>query len=236
MFDWLTGWVSASPVSYLIIAGITIADIVGVLPAETVITAAVVLAVDGRLLIVGVGAAAFVGAVAGDNVLYPLGRRVGVPLVGWMFRGERAQERLDWAVRQMREHGNTVIVAGRFIPMGRTATMFAAGFVGIDWRQFIVADVTVVTLWTLYWVSTTAILGEALSTNPWVSPLVSLGVAGVVAVGAELVRRRKERRRLQAEASNPGGHPRRPTEVGASSRAEEDIRQTQARHGSSGRG
>lgn len=51
------------------------------------------------------------------------------------------------------------------------------------------ADVVAVTLWTGYWVGVTAITGETFSGKPWLSLVLSLGVAAVVGVAAEAVRR-----------------------------------------------
>lgn len=195
MFDWLNSFVADSPLTYLLVAGLAVADIVGVFPSETVVVTASLLAVDGKLSLIAVGVAAFAGAVAGDNLLYLLGRRVGDRLTAWLFRGERARERLDWARRRMHEHGTAIVIAGRFVPMGRTATMFAAGTLRVPWRRFIVADLIAVALWGAYWVGMPAVAGEAFSGRQWLTVLLAIGIGTVIGTAAEVVRRFLERRR-----------------------------------------
>lgn len=199
MFDWLNHLVSDSPLSYLIILGLTVADITGIVPAETVIVTSTLLALHGGLLVVAVGITAVVGALIGDNILYALGRWVGTPVADRMFRGETSRRRLEWARRNMRRYSLTLIVVGRLIPMGRTAVMLAAGLLDVPYRRFITADVPSVLLWGLYWVGLPAVLGQAISGNPWLTLVISVGVATITGGVAELVRRRTERRRAHPE-------------------------------------
>lgn len=192
MFDFLTSWISDSPLTYLVILGLTAADIIAIIPAETVIVTAVVLALQANLLVVGVAAAAVIGAVIGDNILYFLGRRFGPRLADRLFRGDTSRERLDWAQRQMHRHRTLVIIAGRFVPVGRTATMFAAGLLNVPWRQFIWPEVIAVLLWAAYYVCVPVLFGGTLPS--FVTIGVSIGIAIVLGGIAELVRRFLERR------------------------------------------
>jgi membrane-associated protein len=190
VLDVLSQWVSDSPMTYLVILGLALADIIVLVPADTVLVTAVVLALQGPLLVAFVAGAALVGAVIGDNVMYVLGRRIGPPLVGKLFRSDTSKERLEWAHRQMHRHRNLAIIAGRFVPVGRTATMFAAGLSHMPWRRFIVPEVIAALLWVAYYVCIAALFGDAVP--GWVTIVVALGVAVVVAGIAELVRRFSE--------------------------------------------
>lgn len=190
MFGLLNDWITPSPVSYLVIAGLAVADIIGVLPSEAVVVTATLLAIDGDLLIPAIAAAAVIGALTGDNILYLLGRRYGDSVVDWMFRSARSRERLAWIRRQMHRHGSGIVVVGRMIPMGRTATMFAAGGLGIRWRRFIVADALGVMVWAGYWVGVTVVLGETFTQRQWLPILISVGIAVVVGLVVEVIRRR----------------------------------------------
>ncbi len=192
--NWHSGLVSASPLTNLLITGLTIADIIGVVPAETVIVSATVLALQGPLLIIGIAATAIVGAVIGDNILYHLGRGWGGRLVGKLFRSQRSRRRLDWAERRMFRHRNGVIIAGRMVPGGRTAVMFAAGMLEVSWRRFIVPEVISVLLWTSYWVGATMLFGPQFSGRQWLVIVISLGIAAVFGGIAEVIRRVTDRR------------------------------------------
>lgn len=192
LVDFLSGWVTNSPTTYLVILALAVADIIGIVPAETVLVTAVVLALQGPLWVAGVALAAIVGAIIGDNVLYFLGRKVGPPLIGRVFRSERSKERLDWARRNMHRHRVLVIVAGRFLPGGRTVVMFAAGLLNVPWRRFVVPEVLAVLLWATYYVCVPVLFGDQLA--GWATIVLALGVAVVVGGVAELVRRYTERR------------------------------------------
>lgn len=195
MFGWLNGVVADSPLTYLVIAGLAMADIVGFVPAETVIVTATLLALGGGLYLAGVGASAAAGAFAGDCILYLLGQRLGGKVTDRLFRGRTARDRLEWARRQMQRHGSVILPAARFVPMGRTAVVFAAGTLELEWRKFVVADVVGVVLWSAYWVGFTAVTGESFSGKPWLTLVISLGVGAALGGAAELIRRYMERRR-----------------------------------------
>lgn len=189
MFDWLTGLVSASPLTYLVVLGLTVADVVGLLPAEAVVTTATLLAMEGRLLLVGVGLASVTGVALGDTMLYVLGRRLGTRLASRLFRSNAARERLRWARRQVSRRGAVIIIVGRWLPMGRTVTIFAAGTLDLPWRRFAIGDAVAITLWAGYYIGVTAFLGQALTGNTWLPLVLSLAIAAVVGAIAEGVRR-----------------------------------------------
>ena len=66
------------------------------------------------------------GAIAGDNVSYWIGRKVGHRFVDRFFKGERRKQ-VDWAHRQVEERGGYLIIIGRFIPGGRTVVTLSCG-------------------------------------------------------------------------------------------------------------
>ncbi|MDR7303388.1 DedA family protein [Haloactinomyces albus] len=194
MFDFITQWISGSPVTYPVISALAVLDIIGIVPAETVIITATLAALRGDLWVVGVAAAAIVGALVGDNILYLIGQHGGGRLVNWLFRSERSRERLDWARRRMHRHRNVIIIGGRFLPGGRTVVMFAAGTLQVPWRRFIPADVVAVVMWAGYYVGTTVAFGEVFSGKPWLTLLLSVAVGITLGAVAEVVRRFSERR------------------------------------------
>jgi membrane-associated protein len=195
VFDWLTSAVTDSPVTYLVVLVASGADVVfPPVPSETIVITAGVLAGKGDLSVVMLIPAAAVGAMLGDNLSYFLGRRIGDPLADRLFRGEKGRARLEWAERAIARHGSVLVVAGRFIPGGRTASTFAAGTLQMPWRRFIVADVFAGLLWATY-STMLGYLGGRTFEDSTVKPLaVSLGIATLITASLEVWRRIQKRR------------------------------------------
>jgi membrane protein DedA with SNARE-associated domain len=190
VFHWLTSEVSNNPATYAIVFVAAGTDVLlPLVPSETIVIAASVLAAQGELLIWGVVPAAALGALLGDNVSYFLGRLVGDPLVDRFFRGETARARLRWAERAVQERGGLLILVGRFIPGGRTATTFASGTLEMPYRRFLLADAVAALAWAVYISMLGYLGGSAFEDNLWLPMLVALAFAMVVAGTAEAWRR-----------------------------------------------
>lgn len=195
MFEWLASEVSNNPVTYLIVFGAAATDVLlPVIPSETIVIAASVLAGQGDLLIWLIVPAAAVGAFLGDNVSYWLGRRVGDPVARRFFRGEKARGRLAWAEAAIRRRGVFLIVIGRFIPGGRTATTFAAGTLEMDYRRFLVADASAAVIWAVYVSMLGYVGGASFEDNLWLPLAIALGIAMLVGIAIEAWRRWQRRR------------------------------------------
>lgn len=191
----LVDQVSDSPVSYLVAALASGADVLfPVVPSETIVITAGVVSAQGGLLIWLVVLAAALGALVGDNLSYLLGAKIGEPLARRLLGGEQARGRLEWAERALRRHGVLVVVVGRFIPGGRTASTFAAGTLNMAWRRFILADVAAAALWAVYAAMLGYLGGAAFRDSFWKPLAASLGLAALVGAGIEGWRRIQRRR------------------------------------------
>jgi len=157
MFHQFTQMVAdASGWAYAIVFLFAFLDaLVPIVPSETAVITAGVVAASGDLSLALIVPAAAVGAFLGDNTVYLLGRRFGGRATERFFRGEKARHRMEWADEQLRERGGELIVIGRFIPGGRTAVALSAGTLGYRWRRFVVFDLAA----TLLWASYSALLG-----------------------------------------------------------------------------
>lgn len=190
MVEWFKDVVSESAWTYLVEAAFVAVDgFFPVVPGETVVITAAVIASGDGLVIWFVALAAFVGAVVGDNVSYLIGVKIGRPAARRFFRGDRSRTMLGWGRVQLRERGTIVIIAARFVPGGRTATTFSAGMLEMSWRRFIAADVAGAALWSAYTASLGWFGGSAFSESFWKPLAASFAVAGFVALLGELVRR-----------------------------------------------
>jgi membrane-associated protein len=196
VFDAITDRLTDGPIAYLLAFISAIGDaILPLFPSETILTTGGVLASRGELSWPLLALSGGVGAVVGDNAMYWLGRRAGEPLVRkYVLRGDKGEQRLEWAKRAVQRHGTTMIMVGRFIPGGRTAATLAAGITEMPYRRFVVIDLIAVTLWALY---TTLIgyLGGSAFSDSLLAPIAAALSVGVVAsLAIELFRRIQAKR------------------------------------------
>ncbi|HEY7018879.1 MAG TPA: DedA family protein, partial [Gaiellaceae bacterium] len=152
MFGHFTELVAdASGWAYAILFVLALLDaIVPVVPSETSVITAGVVAAAGDLSLPLVILFAAAGAVAGDNLSYFIGHRYGTRINDRFFRSDKAKERVAWAHRQVQERGGELIVVARFIPGGRTVVTLSAGTLRYPWRKFIVFDAIAGLTWAAY--------------------------------------------------------------------------------------
>jgi len=195
VFEWLSQEVSESALTYLVVFVACGLDVlIPLVPSETIVLTAAILAAQGDLLIYLIVPAVALGAFVGDNACYWLGRKVGDPIARRLFKGEKGERRLAWAERALRERGAILIGVGRFIPGGRTATTFAAGTLEMPYRSFILADAFAAALWAVYMSALGYLGGEAFKDSLWLPLGTSFAVAMAVGFGFEAWRRIQRRR------------------------------------------
>jgi membrane-associated protein len=195
VFDWLAQEVSHSALTYPVVFAAAGLDVLlPLVPSETIVITAGVLAAQGELLIWLIVPAVALGAFLGDNLCYLLGRKIGDPIADRLFGDERGQARLAWAEQALRRRGAILIGAGRFIPGGRTATTFAAGTLEMPYRQFAAADAFAAVLWAFYVSMLGYLGGETFKDSLWLPLATSFGLAMAVGAGFEGWRRLQSRR------------------------------------------
>ena len=171
-----------------------------VVPSETAVITAGVVAGAGDLSLPLVIVAAAVGAFAGDNTAYLIGRRFGGRVTERFFNSDESRRRIAWADTQLRKRGGELIVIARFIPGGRTVVTLTAGTLHYRWRRFAAFDALAALIWALYAALLGYVGGRAFEDAPWKGLLLALGIAFAVAGGIELVRWALRRRRPAAAA------------------------------------
>ena len=194
MFESLTEHVSGSPWTYAFLFAIAALDvIIPLVPSETSVILAGVLASTGDLNLILVILAAAAGAVTGDNISYWIGRKVGHRIVERFFKGERRKQ-VDWAHRQVEQRGGYLIVIGRFIPGGRTTVTLSCGMLEMPWRRFIAFDVAAGLVWGTYAALLGYVGGTTFEEDPLKGFLLAFAVALLVAGVIEAVRWYRRRR------------------------------------------
>jgi membrane-associated protein len=194
VFESLTEYVSGSPWTYLFLLVIAALDaVVPLVPSETSVILAGVLASSGDLVLVLVILFAAAGAIVGDNVSYWIGRKVGHRIVDRFFKGERRKQ-LDWAHRQVEERGGYLIIVARFIPGGRTVVTLSCGMLEMRYRRFLAFDVAAGLVWATYATMLGYVGGRTFEENPFkgflLAFIVALAIGGVIE-GYRWIRRRR---------------------------------------------
>ena len=136
-------------IGYAALAGFVVAESAGVpVPGETALLIGVVVAAQGHLSIAGVVLAGWVGAVAGDNGGYWIGRRWGhrfmaAPGLRRIYRPERVEA----AERLMARYGFQAVFLGRFVALLRIFAGPLAGMHRLPWGRFVIANAVGAALW-----------------------------------------------------------------------------------------
>ncbi len=186
--------------SYLIIglaAALECAAFAGLLvPGESLVLASGFFAHQGVLSLDAVIVAAALGAIAGDNIGYQLGARLGR---AWLLRHGRrvgvTDARLRRAERFFERHGPKAVFVGRFVGFARALVPFVAGASRMAYRRFVVYDTLGAALWTVTFV----VLGYALGASwrvaeKWVGRVGLVAGLVVAIVGLVLWLRRRRAR------------------------------------------
>jgi membrane protein DedA with SNARE-associated domain len=188
--------------SYLIIFGAAMlecAAFAGLLvPGESVVLASGFFAHQGILELDALIAAVALGAVAGDNIGYLLGARLGRE---WLLkRGSRfglRKKRLAQVEAFFQQRGPRAVFIGRFIGFARALVPFVAGASRMPYRRFVVADALGAGLWTVAFVALGYGLGASWQVaEKWISRS-GLVLGAVLLLGAAWFWVRRRRRRAE---------------------------------------
>jgi membrane protein DedA with SNARE-associated domain len=196
--------------SYLIIfaaAALECAAFAGLLiPGESLVLASGFFAHLGILHLAPVMIAAALGAVAGDNIGYFLGSRLGRE---WLLRrGSRfglRKRSLARVERFFERQGPKAVFFGRFVGFARALVPFVAGASEMPYRKFVVYDAIGAALWTIGFVTLGYVVGASWqAAEKWISRS-GLVVAGIVLVAVTVVwfRRRRSKRASRTVRAQP---------------------------------
>jgi len=191
----------ASGWAYAILFVLALLDaILPIVPSETSVITAGVVAAQGGLSLPLVILFAAAGAFAGDNIAYWIGHRYGARVTDRFFSSEKAQGRVEWAHTQVQRRGGELIVIARFIPAGRTVVTLSAGTLAYPYRKFILFDAIAAAIWASYAGLLGYFGGQAFEHQPWKGLLLAFAIAFAVTGTVELVRWFLRRRRGQTTA------------------------------------
>lgn len=189
---------AAAPWVLLVVALLAAGDaLLPPLPSETVVVAlaAISVAATGPNLVL-LGAAAATGAFVGDTTVFLLGRRFGTARLA-RVRRRGLRRALDRAADTLERRGGLVILAARYVPVGRVAVDLTAGAGGFAPRRFAGLAALAAVSWAAWTVCVGALAGHWLDDNPLlgaaagITVALALGFAADHAVRVVLRRRRR---------------------------------------------
>ncbi|GAB3804762.1 DedA family protein [Humibacter antri] len=174
-------------------------------PSESIVIAAAAAAVSmGQPNIALVVACAAAGAIAGDNLTFAIGRKVGLGRYAWMRR-PRLRAALDSAGRGIARRPAVFLMSARYIPVGRVAVNLVTGASGFPRRKFFLLSVLAGVSWAAYSVAIGLLAGHLLHGNALLGMLV--GIAGGLASGVIVDRVMRLVMRRDARAREAGVDP-----------------------------
>jgi len=164
-------------------------------PSEVMVIGGGTLLAHGELILPLVVLTAFAGSMAGDALLFLLFRG---GINAWLnrFRWGRAVDRGVTVALQKAGRSSTyaAIVAARFIPGGRTASVAAAGLAEVQLKPFLLSSASGSALWAVWMTGLGLASGLATGLPLWAN--VALGTVIGILVGmilAAIIRFRRRR-------------------------------------------
>ena len=192
---------------YTLVAVIVALESMGLpLPGETtLVTAAIYAGTTHQLSIASIIAAAIVGAIAGDNIGYAVGRRWGYRLLVRYSRLLRmTPRRIALGQFLFARHGGKVVFFGRFIALLRALAAVLAGINRMPWRRFLFFNASGAVVWVTSYGLAGYVLGAQIERMR--GPLAMVGVLiAVTAVVAFFRFVRRHEMALEEEAGLEAG-------------------------------
>ena len=141
------GWVYAF--LFLIVFLETGVVVTPFLPGDSLLFVAGTIAAAGELNVHVLVLFLIAAAIAGDSLNYAIGRYLG-PRV-FRFEDSRFFKRayVDRTHAFFERHGGKAIIIARFVPIIRTYAPFVAGIGAMDYRRFLIFNVTGAVLWVV---------------------------------------------------------------------------------------
>ena len=212
----LASILDVSHVGYPLLYLMVMAESSGFLvPGETALITAAVLASQGKLKIELVIALAATAAIVGDNIGYVIGRKGGrwvLERPGRFYR--QRQEVLRIGEPFFERHGSKAVFFGRFLLGLRVWASWLAGATRMPWRSFFFWNAAGGICWATLVGLVAYFLGES-ATNALEAFGVYGLIAAVLAIASALVLHRRHRRRgddRRNRAAEAARHPGRPEE------------------------
>ncbi|HTT58841.1 MAG TPA: DedA family protein [Acidimicrobiales bacterium] len=177
-----------------------------VLPGETAVIVAGVVAARGHVNIVLLCVIVVVSAIAGDSVGYAVGERYGPRLYHLPLLRSR-RETIDRALDALSRRGVTYVFVGRFTAFLRAIIPGLAGMSQLHYRRFLAANAAGALLWGVLYSLLGYFAGHALDSIEKYSGWAATGLLVFVILLVILVHLRRRRRDAHDHAQWLRDHP-----------------------------
>ena len=194
----------SGPVAYALIGFLAFAEaalMVGFfIPGETAVVIGGVLAGLGKVNLGVVMVVVVVCAISGDSVGFEVGRKAGPWLTS--HRPLQGNSGVRYTMSLLEKYGGPAVFLGRFIAFARAIIPGLAGMSGLRYRTFLFWNVLGGIAWGVGYTLLGYVVGRSFQRILTQIGLWSVAVVGVLVVGVvvfEVRRRRKDRRRIEAD-------------------------------------
>jgi len=148
------------------------------LPGDSLLFTAGLFCKSGQLDLMLLLPLLFIAAILGDNINYWVGRKIGLNVFSFSFRGKPLvkKEYLDKTTLFFEKHGTKAIIMARFVPFVRTFAPFAAGIGKMNYNRFFIYDL----FGGFLWVFSLTIAGYLLGEVEWIRKHIDLVCLGII--------------------------------------------------------
>ena len=189
--------------AYVVLLAVLFACGLGVpMPEDLTLFAAGFLAFQGRISLIGALIVGIVGVLAGDVVLYVVGRRFGRAVFTWpIFRGLFTPRRIKLAEEKIQNHGKIICFTARFAPGLRSPVFLISGIMRIPFAVFFGMDGFAALISVPVWVYLAYFFGKQIERVAKIAHtanigiFVGLGLLLAIYVGIKLYRKKRSRDR-----------------------------------------
>jgi membrane-associated protein len=151
------------------------------LPGDTLLIAAGVYAKEGKISFAGVLIVAAVAAIAGDNLAYFIGNKLGRKVFTRKNSVLFDPKHVATAEKFYQRFGSKIVLVSHFLPIVRTLTPLIAGVASMKYKLFLMLDAIGDTVWAIL----IAMLGYyVVSHIPKIDTYLQVAVIAVVVLSA----------------------------------------------------
>jgi membrane protein DedA with SNARE-associated domain len=128
--------------------------------------------------------------------------RAGGEQLARRLRWLRDEEHLAAVKERLHRSQIPVLLVSRLIPGGRVPVLLAAGFLGLSWRTFVIANLPACALWATVYAGI-GVAGGSIFPEPWQGVVAAVLLILIINQSISLVQKRRAARVEESAAPEP---------------------------------